>query len=271
MTPSTTTPQAKLILFDLDGTLYLNGVLFPGVKELISKIRHSGLDYGFLTNNSSIGPGAYYHKLRKLGLELAHRNVVTSCEATCLMLKKLQVGPEIYILGTRKFRDYMESQGFIHSFTQAKALLIGFDKELTYTKLTEATRLVLAGRPIYASHPDQVCPGPFPDAGMLIEYFKAARPGTIIQAIAGKPHHWLVDLISERFKVRPQEIIMVGDRVNTDMRFAQNFGMRSMLVLNGCPMPTLGDIKPTVILEHIHHLTDQFWPAKLGWYQEHTP
>ena len=271
MTPTTTTPQAKLILFDLDGTLYLDGVLFPGVKELISKIRHSSLDYGFLTNNSSIGPGAYYHKLRKLGLELAHRNVVTSCEATCLMLKKLQVGPEIYILGTRKFRTYLESQGFVHSFAQAKALLIGFDKELTFAKLTEATKLVLAGLPIYASHPDQVCPGPFPDAGMLIEYFKAARPGTIIQAIAGKPHHWLVDLISERFQVRPEEIIMVGDRVNTDMRFAQNFGMRSMLVLNGCPMPTLGDVKPTLILEHINHLTDQFWPAKLGWCQENTP
>jgi HAD superfamily hydrolase (TIGR01450 family) len=265
-----TRPQAaaKLLLFDLDGTLYLDGVLFPGVKELINKIRHSSLDYGFLTNNSSIGPGAYYHKLRNLGLELRHRNVVTSCEATVSMLKKLQVGPEIYILGTRKFRNYMESQGFIHSADQAKALLIAFDKELNYRKLTEATKLVLDGRPIYASHPDPICPGPFPDAGMLIEYFKAARPGTIIQAIAGKPHHWLVELVCERFQVRPEEIIMVGDRVNTDMRFAQNFGMRSILVLNGCPLPTLGDTKPTLVLDHIHQLTEQFWPTKLGWCQE---
>jgi ribonucleotide monophosphatase NagD (HAD superfamily) len=58
---------------------------------------------------------------------------------------------------------------------------------------------------------------------------------------------------------------MVGDRVNTDMRFARNFGMRSMLVLNGAPMPELGDVSPTVIVERIGQLCDRYWPENLGW------
>jgi len=258
-------PPAKLILFDLDGTLYLSGVLFPRVQELIHKLHESSLEYGFLTNNSTIGPGSYFNKLKRLGLELNRRNVVTSVEATCLMLRNLRIGPEIYILGTRKFRSYLESQGFVHSYEDAQALLIGFDTELTYRKLTEATRLVLAGKPIVASHPDPICPGPFPDAGMLLEYFRAARPGVVVQAIAGKPHRWLVQLLQERFQVRPEEMIMVGDRVNTDMRFAANFGMRSMLVLNGVPQPELGDIRPTLIVERIGQLCDEYWPENLGW------
>lgn len=257
--------KSKLILFDLDGTLYLNGVLFPGVRELIEKLHHSQYQYGFLTNNSTIGPGDYYRKLKRLGLILKPRNVVTSCEASCLMLKGLNLGPDIYILGTRKFRAFMETQGYRHTCENPGALLIGFDTELTYRKLTEATRLVLAGVPIVASHPDPICPGDLPDAGLLLEYFKAVKPGTIIQAIAGKPHRWLVELLEQRFQVQRNEIIMVGDRINTDMRFAANFGMRSMLVLNGRELPDPGDICPDVVVPEIGQLLTRFWPENLGW------
>lgn len=255
--------KPRLILFDLDGTLYLDGVLFPGVRELMIKLASSGMQYGFLTNNSTIGPRDYYLKLRRLGLRLKQHNVVTSCEASCLMLRRLGYGPEIYVLGTRKFREYMESQGFVHRYPQAGALLVGFDTELTYQKLTEATRLVLAGVPIVASHPDPICPGDLPDAGMLLAYLQAARPGTIVQAIAGKPHRWLVEVLEERFQVDRNEIVMVGDRLNTDIRFARNFGMHSILVLNGIPTPTFSDVRPDYVVPKIAGLLDQYWPEQL--------
>ncbi|NLZ60864.1 MAG: HAD-IIA family hydrolase [Lentisphaerae bacterium] len=255
--------KSKMILFDLDGTLYLDGKLFPGVIELLEKLRRSSLQYGFLTNNSTIGPEDYYQKLKALGLPLSQENVFTSCEASSLMLKTLGIGPHIYVLGTAKFRQFMQSEGFIHCYEKAQALLVGFDTELDYRKLTEATRLVLKGLPLYASHPDPICPGDLPDAGMLLEYFKAAKPGTIIQGIAGKPHRWIVELIENRFQVHRSEIIMVGDRINTDMRFAANFGMRSILVLNGIEQPELGDIRPDCIAPHIRQLLDQYWPENL--------
>lgn len=258
---------AKTILFDLDGTIYLSGVLYPGVVELVQKLNASGIPYGFLTNNSTIGPGAYLRKLRKLGLDVHQHNVLTSAEATCLMLKDLGLGPELYIVGTAAFRRFLATRGYVHSFEKATAVLVGFDTELTYRKLHDATRLLLERKlPLVASHPDPVCPGPLPDAGMLLEYFKAASPAITVQGIAGKPHRWIVDLVRQRFGCEPDEVVMVGDRLGTDVRFANLFGMRSILVLNGEPRPASFEVaQPDTIADTIAQVADKYWPANLGW------
>jgi HAD superfamily hydrolase (TIGR01450 family) len=260
---------AKTILFDLDGTIYLSGVLYPGVVELVQKLNESGTQYGFLTNNSTIGPGSYLRKLRKLGLDVRQHNVLTSAEATCLMLEDLGLGPEIYIVGTAAFRRFLAGRGYVHSYEKANAVLVGFDTQLTYRKLHEATVLLLERKlPLVASHPDPVCPGPLPDAGMLLEYFKAASPDIEVAAIAGKPHRYIVDLVRQRFGCDPEEVVMVGDRLGIDIRFANDFGMRSILVLNGEPLPeSFEDAKPDAIADTIAQVADEFWPANLGWMQ----
>ena len=242
-------------------------MLYPGAVELVQKLNASDLQFGFLTNNSTIGPGAYLRKLRRLGLDVRQRNVLTSAEATCLMLEDLGLGPELYIVGTAAFRRFLAGRGYVHSFEKATAVLVGFDTELTYRRLHDATRLLLERKlPLVASHPDPVCPGPLPDAGMLLEYFKAASPEIQVAGIAGKPHRWIVDLVRQRFGCDPEEVVMVGDRLGTDIRFANDFGMRSILVLNGEPRPaSFGDTRPDAVAETIAQVADEFWPANLGW------
>ena len=260
------TRPAKVILFDIDGTIALRGALYPGVVELVRKLNASNLQPGFLTNNSTVGPGAHYRRLCRLGLEIRRRNVLTSAEATCLMLKDFGLGPKLYILGTRAFRRFLAGRGYSHSYENASAVLVGFDTELTYRKLTEATRLLLNGIPLVASHADPVCPGPLPDAGMLLACLQGARSDLRPLAVAGKPNKWIVDLIRQRFHVEPAEIIMVGDRLNTDIRFANDFGMRSILVLNGKEPPTsFTTARPDIVVPRIAQVADEFWPEALGW------
>ena len=77
----------KAVLFDLDGTIYVGGKLIDGAKQLLEKLKMHGINYGFMTNNSSVNPDDYLQKLSKMGLPATQGNIITSCEATILMLK----------------------------------------------------------------------------------------------------------------------------------------------------------------------------------------
>ena len=257
----------KLVLFDLDGTIYLDGVLIPGVTEVLKRLTREGIDYAFMTNNSSVAPADYLDKLRRLGLTVAPRNIITSSEATCLMLAEFQLGPEIFVLGTEKFRGYLESQGYRPSQAGCSAVLVGFDLELTYDKLTTAVRLLAGGVPLVASHTDVFCPsaaGPLPDAGAVLAALTAAT-GVKPRAIAGKPHRWMVQLVRKNFNVKARQIVLVGDRIQTDIKMARKYKMRSILPLTGATTRSeleCSRYQPDLVLDSVADLADnQVWAS----------
>ena len=146
-----------------------------------------------------------------------------------------------------------------------------FDPELTFDTLTQAVRYVLQGLPYVASHPDVLCPSPnggWPDAGSLIAAIRTAT-GVKPLAIAGKPNRWIAKLTRQRFNVKASEIMIVGDRLQTDIRMARRFGMRSVLVLTGVTdKATLNQSRytPDLVVKSVAELADAKWPGKLGWF-----
>ena len=161
---------ARRILAHFDLLRYFDGVPYPGARELLQRLKESDMEYGFLTNNSSIPPCDYCEKLRRIGFPVEPRNVVTSGDGALVMLKAHGLmGKRLYILGTERFRGWMASEGFPHcdDVEAAQALLVAFDKEVDYAKLTAVTRLALRGVPVYATHPDVLCPPGSPDVGMF--------------------------------------------------------------------------------------------------------
>ena len=248
--------RVKLVLFDLDGTVYLSGKLIPGAKRFLSRLRRDGVSYGFMTNNSSVCPSGYLRKLRGIGLDVGRENIITSAEASVLMLDDFGVGQNIFVLGTKAFKRYLSSCGYYHNCDEAEAVLVGFDMELRYESLCEAVRLIARGVDYYASHPDVVCPsssGPLPDAGALLAALRVST-GAKPKAIAGKPNRWIVKLACNRFGVKPKNIMIVGDRLQTDIRMANRFGMRSALVLSGVTSRSelnASRYKPDIVVESI--------------------
>ena len=221
----------------MDGTIYLGERLLPGVPEFISVIRELGLDYLFLTNNSSKDREAYVEKLSLLGIPVENNQVLTSGEATAVYLSGFKPRAKIFLLGTMALARELTAQGLqvVSRNESPDFVVLGFDTTLTYQKLWEACDLLRAGIPYIATHPDLNCPlgeGRYmPDAGAIIAFIEAAtgrRPKVI-----GKPNREIAEVALARAKATRTEIAIVGDRLYTDIALGIEAGLTSILVLTG--------------------------------------
>ena len=137
--------QKRLFLLDMDGTLYLDDRLFDGAAEFLADIKKSGGKYVFLTNNSSRGVDSYIEKMKRLGIPAEAEDFITSVDALIYRLRK-EYGQDaltrkMYIMGTESFKSQMRAEGFNITDTvedDIKTLVIGFDRELTFSKLEDA-------------------------------------------------------------------------------------------------------------------------------------
>lgn len=183
----------RLFLLDMDGTLYIGDRLFDGVPGFLRHVRSMGGRYLFLTNNSSRGVEGYIEKLRRLGIESAPGDYLTSVDATIRYLKAALPGKTCYVFGTDSFLSQLDRAGIPVTLDreQAEVLLCGFDTELTFQKLEDACILLNRGVPFVATNPDWVCPtwyGSVPDCGSVCRMLTTAtgrEPVVIGQAPAG--------------------------------------------------------------------------------------
>lgn len=253
----------KLFLFDMDGTIYLDGVLFDGILELMDKIVARGGRYVFITNNSSRSVKDYVKKIKKLGItEVSEDNFFTSTQATIMLFKERFGDALIYAQGTRSFIRELKDGGLnvTDKYDEsAVAVLVGFDNELTMEKLTTTCKM-LTGRDIeyYATNPDWVCPVDFgfvPDCGSMcfgIEKATGKKPVFI-----GKPQPTMINTVMHKFGYSKEETLVVGDRLYTDIASGVNAGVDTVLVL--CGESTVRDVeespvKPTFVFDETKRL-----------------
>lgn len=225
----------KGFILDLDGTVYLSDRVFPGALKFLEVLRTRNIPFVFVTNNSSRSAAAYVDKLTAMGIpDIENQHVLTSGGATISHLKNAGMFPEIYLLGTTELKGEFREAGFEVESKKPSAVVLGFDKELTYQRLETACDHLQAGVPFVATHPDLVCPvegGYIPDTGAMIKLFTAATG--VEPEIIGKPRPALVRAALERLNAPAGETCMAGDRIYTDMRMARDSGLVSLLVLSG--------------------------------------
>ena len=235
--------NCELFLFDMDGTLYLGDIVYPGAHELMKALPTLGKRYIYLTNNSSRAGTDYITRLRRLGFPCEAENVFTSGMATGLYLNQNYPGATVYLAGTKAFYRELQSYGINlvndeHGHTDADLVDVvvqGFDTELVYEKLDRACHFLRRGAAFIAANPDWVCPMPadevLPDCGSICALLTASsgvKPNYI-----GKPNRNMIDVISKQTGIPNVKICAVGDRLYTDIAVAQNAGSVSVLVLSG--------------------------------------
>ena len=251
--------QVRLFVLDMDGTIYLGDRLFPFTKGFLQRVKETGRDFCFFTNNSSKNREAYLDKLSRMGISIPPEKMLLSNGVILEWLKRRHPQASFWVVGTPSLLEDFRGAGFVPDDPNADVVILGFDTTLTYEKLRVACDLIRAGKPVYGVNPDWNCPvegGFIPDCGSIAALVKAS---TGVQCeFFGKPSRHTLDYMLKKTGCRPQELAVVGDRLYTDIAVAAGTGVTSILVMSGETTPQLleqSEIKPDLVVESLEELT----------------
>lgn len=227
--------QAQGFILDMDGTFFLGERLLPGALEFLALLNRLRIPFSFLTNNTSRSRADYVKKLMGFGVREADARVFTAGDAAIRYLRVNYPGKKICLIGTRSLRDDFRAAGVRLDGRRPDAVVLGYDTELTYAKLVRLCRFARQGLPYYATHPDINCPTPnglIPDIGAMMALVEKST-GRVPDKIFGKPDRNLIEQLAGSLNVRPESLVMVGDRLYTDIAMGSTAGVGTVLVLSG--------------------------------------
>jgi 4-nitrophenyl phosphatase len=167
-------------------------------------------------------------------------------------------GSRVYAIGEEGLIDALQGVGFVISRIDPVAVVVGFDRDITYAKLREATLLIRSGVPFVATNPDMTLPvpeGQVPGTGTIVTAIAAASDCE--PTVIGKPEPLLMVQAMARMGATAGTTAAIGDRPETDILSAQRAGMLSILTLSGATdrerLATF-DIVPDLVLDDIRAL-----------------
>ena len=250
--------EIDAIFLDLDGTIYLGGEPIEGALDFLERLKQRGIRRFFLSNNSSKSVSQYLEKLTSMGIPATEQDILLSTHDLLSWLKKEGI-TETYLVGTEGMREMLEDDGIRTRAQSPQYVVLGYDTEINYEKLSTASIHLHRGVPMVASHPDIVCPSPdggLPDTGAYIDLFEATT-GVRPVHICGKPNPGMILHKVVELGLRPDNCAMVGDRLYTDIEMAERSGVHGILVLSGeATMSDASDAtqKPSLIVDSVASL-----------------
>ncbi len=239
-------------MIDMDGTIYKGGEPIPGAKEFIGYLKDNGIPFVFLTNNSAHGRGFYLQKLTRLGFDVEMENILTSTIATIRYILTERPGKKVYAVAVPDVIEEIRAAGIQLTDEDPDIVMLTFDTTITYDKINKAYRFLSDGAELIATHPDDLCPTEDSydiDIGPFIRLFEQMCQTTA--EIIGKPNRLMLEMAAREMGVAPEDTVMVGDRLYTDIAMAVDAGTQSILVLSGETSKEMADAwdkSPTVTL-----------------------
>lgn len=234
MTKETLLKETDAFLFDLDGTVYLDETPIGDVKGTLARLRAMHKRIVFLTNNSSKTEAEYRQKLTRIGLWGEGDLVYTSAMATAEYVAARFPHKRVYLLATDAVKE--EFSRTVPLVEEAPdVVILAYDTTLTFAKMKRFNEFLAGGAVFLATHPDAVCPTAgvsMPDVGAFLQLFYTSS-GRRPDLIVGKPGTAMGEGLERRLGIPRARMCMTGDRMHTDIRFGNNCGMHTVLVLSG--------------------------------------
>ena len=248
-------------LFDLDGTVYLGDELLPEAKDTLDELKARS-NVVYLTNKPLETPADYAAKLTRLGVETSPEEVISSTDALLLYLGRHAPEARLFVVGERPLVQLLVLAGYdvVQEAEGVEVVVVSFDRTFDYRKLKVAFDAVRGGARIVATNPDAYCPTPdgggLPDCAAMFAAIEAST-GAYAEAIVGKPSPHMAAALLERLGVPARDTLLVGDRLATDVRMANEAGMVSALVLTRATSleEAIGSSdRPDYVVEHLGEL-----------------
>lgn len=246
----------RAVLIDMDGVLWVGNRMLPGVAEFFAFLDAHQIRYILVSNNATRRAGYTVGRLGAGGLALSPQHVLTSADATPLWLtQKMPQVRRVFVVGEEALRDALCDAGIEIVDRDSDAVVVGLDRYVTYEKLRNATLEIRRGARFIATNSDRTLPtedGLVPGAGSLVAALVAATD--VEPLFIGKPARPMFEIALELTGTAPQETAMLGDRLDTDIDGAADFGLKTIMVLTGVSTRAEAEqnrVKPDVIVDDL--------------------
>ncbi|MDH3306270.1 MAG: HAD-IIA family hydrolase [Acidimicrobiia bacterium] len=247
------------IICDLDGVLYLGEESVPGALHALEDFERRGAQLLFCTNNSTRTAAEAAAKIRRVvGFPARPDQVVTSAMAAAHLLAG-QVD-QAHVVGDAGVCEALEAVGIeLVGAVDAPAVVVGLDRTVTYARIRDAALAVRAGARFVATNLDGSYPTPagqWPGAGSLATAIAVASDRT--PEVAGKPHRPMIDLLKQELGDQ-SDVVVIGDRPETDLALGREAGWRTVLVLTGVtgdPTEVRAEYRPDAAVDSIAGVPD---------------
>jgi NagD protein len=253
-------------LIDMDGVIYRENHLISGAVDFVESLQTSGTPFLFLTNNSAPTPEDLAVRLRHLGIEgISSRHFYTSALNTVDFLNETHPNCTVFVLGEGGLLAALHEKRIANDAINPSYVVVG-EGGVSFEKLTKAHECIERGARLLATNPDNWCPvGPDrtrPGAGSVAAFLEASTGKTAYYL--GKPNGYMFSRACRKLAdlslTAPEQVVMIGDTMETDIRGAVEAGLCAYLVLTGSTaLESVGDYvyQPTQILNSIADLTGE--------------
>lgn len=226
--------KKKTYLIDMDGVLVHGERAIPGAREFIERLNNGGHKYLILTNNSRYTPDDLQHRLNASGIQVDVNHLFSSAMATANFIKTQKPGGSAFVLGGTGLYQALNEVGYTLTDYNPDFVILGETESYSYDRIIRACQLIMTGVPFIATNPDPSGPaetGIIPGCGAVAGLIERATG--YIPYYVGKPNPLIMRLALRFLDEHSENAVMIGDRMDTDIKVGLESGLETILVLSG--------------------------------------
>jgi NagD protein len=260
--------MAWTYLMDMDGVLVHEDHLIPGADKLLDELRTREIQFLVLTNNSIYTPRDLRARLLRTGLDVPETSIWTSALATATFLDSQRPDGSAFVIGEAGLTTALHEIGYVLTDRDPDYVVLGETRTYSFTAITTAIRLVEQGARFIATNPDATGPsreGSLPATGSVAALIERATGHA--PYFVGKPNPLMMRSALRSVGAHSESTLMIGDRMDTDVRSGLEAGLQTILVLSGISGQDTAErfpYRPTRVIDSVADLVghaDEPFPA----------